>query len=260
MSDPLPLSISIITCNEEANLRRCLESVRELASEIVIIDSGSTDQTESVAREFGAIFVHSEWPGFVAQKNKSLQKCSQPWLLCLDADEALSPELAASIREAVAVAHSGVAGYWVSRRTWYLGQWIWHAWYPEWRLRLARRGCAEWCGHDPHDRLEVKGVTRRLDGDLFHYSFKDLEDHLRRTLRYAKISAAEYAARGRRFRWHLLLLSPWFAFFKHILLKQGFRDGWRGWLISVIRGIDVFAKYAFLLEIERTPPSTSRKF
>jgi glycosyltransferase involved in cell wall biosynthesis len=255
--DRLPLSVSIITFNEERNLGRCLESVRELASEIIIVDSGSTDRTAAIAREYGATFLHADWSGFVAQKAKSLEHCSQPWLLCLDADEAISPELALSIRASLGRDSQSVAGYWLNRRTWYLGQWIWHAWYPEWRLRLGRRGCAEWCGDNPHGRLEVKGETRRLGGDLLHYPFRDLEDHLRRTLRYAKISSEAYAARGRRCRWQQLLFSPWCAFLKHLVLKQGFRDGWRGWMISVIRGIDVFAKYAFLFELERTKPPTS---
>jgi hypothetical protein len=254
MSDRPPLSVSLITFNEEINLRRCLESVRDLASEIVILDSGSTDRTGAIAAEYGARFQHSPWPGFTAQKNKSLERCSQPWVLCLDADEALSPELACSIRETLQKDDPALAGAWVNRRTWYLGAWIWHAWYPEWRLRLVRRGPALWAGRDPHPALAVKGATRRLHGDLLHYSFRDLEDHLARTIKYARVAAAAHTAGGRPFRWHHLLGSPWAAFLKHLVLKQGFRDGWRGWLISIIRGIDVFAKYAFLLERERHPP------
>jgi glycosyltransferase involved in cell wall biosynthesis len=257
--DRLPISTSIITRNEETNLRRCLESVRDLSSEIVIVDSGSTDRTEAVASEFGATFIHSDWPGFIAQKNKALALCSQPWVLCLDADEVLTPELAESIRTTLQRDDSRSAGFWLNRRTWYLGQWIWHAWYPEWRLRLLRRGHGQWTGYDPHDRLEAQGATHRLSGDLLHYSFRDLRDHLQRTIRYAQIAAESYAALGRRFRWHKLLLSPWIALFKHLLLKQGFRDGWRGWLISIIRGIDVFAKYAFLLEKERSGKSRAAK-
>ncbi len=259
MVDRLPLSVSIITCNEEANLNRCLESVRNLAREIVILDSGSTDRTQAIAAGFEAVFEHSPWPGFTIQKQKSLDRCTQPWVLCLDADEALSPELADSIRQTLAQADPDTAGYWLNRRTWYLGAWIWHAWYPEWRLRLVRRGTAAWTGRDPHPAMSVTGRTRRLPGDLLHYSFRDLEDHLRRTVKYARDSAAAYAAAGRRFHWHQLLLPPCVAFLKHLILKQGFRDGWRGWLISIIRGIDVFAKYAFLLERERASRQTSRK-
>jgi glycosyltransferase involved in cell wall biosynthesis len=251
MAPGLPLSVCAITLNEETNLRRCLASVADLAAEIVVLDSGSTDGTAEVARSFGAVFEHSEWPGIAAQRQKALARCRQPWVLCLDADEALTSELAEGVRQVLRGGDSIVNGFWVNRRTWYLGAWIWHAWYPEWRLRLVRRERATCRGLGPHDRLEVPEPTRRLTGDLLHYSFVDLDDHLRRTLRYARLSADAYAAAGRPFRWRQLLVSPWLAVFKHLVLKQGWRDGWRGWLISAVRGIDVFAKYAFLLERER---------
>ena len=245
----LPISVAIVTLNEEANLPRLFESIRGIAAEIVIIDSGSTDRTAALARENGARFETEPWSGFTAQKNLSLDRCSQPWVLFLDADEALSPELATSLRAAFADGREPrVDGFLLNRRTWYLGAWIWHAWYPEWRLRLLRRCAGRWGGLDPHAKLEVAGPTVRLDGDLLHYSFRDLRDHLERTIRYSRTMADSYAASGKRFRWHYLVLSPCFAVFKHLVMKQGWRDGWRGWLVSVIRGIDVFAKYAFLLE------------
>lgn len=248
MPERLPLAVSLITLNEEANLARCLESVRCLAVEIVVVDAGSTDQTAAIARRFGARFEAQPWKGFCAQKNLSLERCTQPWVLCLDADEVVSPELAASIHNALNAETAAVAGFELNRRTWYLGDWIWHAWYPEWRLRLVRRDGAHWTGPDPHPALSVAGPVRRLRGDLLHYSFRDLEDHWQRTLRYARVRAQSYRAEGRRFHWPQLVLSPWLAFFKHLVVKQGWRDGWRGWLISSMRAVDVFAKYAFLLE------------
>ena len=248
-SQALPLSIAVVTLNEEENLPRLLESVRGLAREIVIIDSGSTDRTLELAREAGAIIESTDWPGFVVQKNRALDRCTCPWVLFLDADEALSPELATALREQFAAGREpAVDGFWLNRRTWYLGAWIWHTWYPEWRLRILRRGTGRWGGMDPHAKLEVSGSTARLHGDLLHYSFRDLQDHLERTIRYSRTMAASYVASGRKFRWYYLVLSPLVAFFKHLVLKQGWRDGWRGWLISAIRAIDVFAKYAFLLE------------
>ena len=250
MRKPLPISVAVITLNEEANLARCLQAVADFASEIVVIDSGSTDGTASVARRFNAIFEVVPWPGFVQQKNNALERCSQPWVLGLDADEVLSPELIASLRQLFANGDPGESGYWVNRRTWYLGDWIWHAWYPEWILRLVRRTGAAWRGLDPHATLQLDGPTRRLEGDLLHYSFRDLADHLQRTIRYAQTMAASYAREGRRFHWYQLVFSPWLAFFKHLILKQGWRDGWRGWLICSVKWVDVFAKYAFLLERE----------
>lgn len=248
MNPRLPLSVALITLNEEANLPRCLECLRGLASEIVIVDSGSTDKTEQIARSFGARFSVEPWAGFIAQKKKAFQKCGQPWVLNLDADEVVSPELAASIAKLFVDGPPTASGFWLNRRTFYLGEWIWHAWYPEWILRLVRREGACWVGLDPHAKLAISGPTGRLDGDLLHYSFRNLEDHLQRTIKYARTMAESYATQGRRFHWYQLVFSPWAAFFKHLLLKQGWRDGWRGWLISGVRAIDVFAKYAFLLE------------
>ena len=249
LNAPLPLSVAVVTLNEEANLPRLLESVRGLTAEIVVVDSGSTDCTEAIARQAGARFLTAPWNGFILQKNRSLEACTQPWVLFLDADEALSPELAASLRALFSGDGEPKAqGYWINRRTWYLGAWIWHAWYPEWRLRLVRRDAARWGGLDPHAHLELEGSSARITGDLLHYSFRDLEDHLHRTIGYARTMAGSYAARGRPFRWRHLLFSPWVAFFKHFVLKQGWRDGWRGWVISVVRLFDCFAKYAFLLE------------
>lgn len=257
MLAPLPLSVSIITLNEESNLPRCLASVRDLAAEIVVLDCGSTDGTADVARRFGADFHVQPWRGNVEQKNAALHLCTQPWVLCLDADEVLSPELIAAIRSAFARGEPKLDGYWVNRRTFYLGRWIWHAWYPEWRLRLVRKHKARWTGLDPHDYLEVAGETARLKGDLLHYSFRDLQDHLQRWIKYARIMADRDARDGRKFRWYYLVFSPWFAFFKRLILKQGWRDGWRGWVISFASLTYVFAKYAFLLEKRLVAPAQS---
>jgi glycosyltransferase involved in cell wall biosynthesis len=258
MDKPLPLSLAIITCNEGQNLPRCLASVGRLAAEIVVIDSGSTDNTAEIARQHQAHFEFAPWPGFLAQKNKALQRCSQPWVLCLDADEALSPQLAESVAKLFAAGPPPGDGFWLNRRTFYLGDWIWHAWYPEWILRLVRREAAEWTGLDPHPSLAVRGATARLAGDLLHYPFRDLQDHLQRTLKYARLTAQSYQARGKRFHWYHWAISPGLAFLKHLLLKQGWRDGWRGWLVSFSRGLDVFAKYSFLLEEQRRGERKSR--
>lgn len=248
MQNRLPLSVAVITLNEEANLPRCLESVRDLAAEIVVVDSGSTDQTAKIAQDAGVVLVSHPWQGQVAQKNTALAACSQPWVLGLDADEAVSPELAAALRELFAGKPPTADGYEINRRTFYLGQWVNHSWNPEWRLRLARREKAQWMGRDPHDRLEVAGITARLKGDLLHYSYKDLRDHLERTIRYARTSADSLARAGERCCWYHLVISPWLALGKRLILKQGFRDGWRGWIIAVSAFLSVFAKYAFLFE------------
>lgn len=250
MQSRLPLSVAVITLNEEVNLPRCLGSIRDLAAELVIVDSGSTDRTQEISRQMGALFIAQPWLGFTRQKNFALERCSQPWALCLDADEAVSPELAEAIRRAFASPPS-VNGFELNRRTSYLGKWIWHAWYPEWCLRLVRREAARWAGADPHPSLSVTGATAKLSGDLLHYSYGDLQEHLERTLRYARTSADTMALAGRRCCWYHLVISPWFALGKRLILKQGFRDGWRGWIIAYSSFLAVFAKYAFLAEQQR---------
>lgn len=247
MQGRLPLSVAIITMNEEANLPRCLESVRSLAAEIVVVDSGSTDRTAEIARQAGALFTVQDWPGFTRQKNRSIERCTQPWVLCLDADEAVSAELAEAIGR-VLTEECRVDGFGVNRRTYYLGAWVWHAWYPEWCLRLVRRGAASWAGEDPHPHLAVRGEVGRLKGDLLHYSYKDLSDHFGRTIRYARTSAESMDRAGRRCRWYHLVVSPWLAFGKRLVLRQGFRDGRRGWIIAASAFFSVLAKYAFLFE------------
>ncbi len=242
------LSVAVITLNEEVNLSRCLESVRELASEIVIVDSGSTDKTRETAARFGAIFETQAWQGYVAQKNIALKRCTQPWVLCLDADEAVSPELALSIRNLFAAGEPAERGFVMNRLNFYCGQWIRHAWYPELRLRLVRRDSARWVGLDVHEKLEVDGATRRIPGDLLHYPFDSLYDHFQNTLKYARLAAQSYSRDGRVCHWYNLIFSPWFAAFKILVLKSGWRDGWRGWIIAGAKWINVFAKYAFLLE------------
>lgn len=244
----LPLSVAIITLDEESNLDRCLASLQGMAAEIIIVDSGSTDRTVEVAESYGAHVLHRDWPGHVAQKNRALEACAQPWVLALDADEPLSEELAADIRARFADGEPSVAGFWVNRRTWYLGAWIWHAWYPEWRLRLVRRERAHWEGQDPHDYLTVDGPTRRLRGDLLHYSYDGVADHFMRTIKYARISAEAIERQGRPFRWYKLLFSPWFRLFQSLVIKQAWRDGWRGWIIAYSSMFAGFLKYAFLFE------------
>ena len=259
VNNRLTLSVAVITLNEEENLPRCLESVRELVSEIVILDSGSTDKTREIAATFGAVFETHPWQGYVAHKNTALKRCSHSWVLCLDADEAVSPELASAIRNIFAAGEPKERGFFINRLNFYCGQWIRHAWRPEWRLRLARRDSAQWVGLDVHEKLEADGPTRRVPGDLLHYPFASLFDHFQNTLKYARLAADSYARDGRPCRWYHPIFSPWFAFFKILVLKSGWRDGWRGWIIAGAKWMNVFAKYAFLLERRWTSQSQDRR-
>lgn len=245
-----PLSVAVITLDEESNLPRCLASVAGLAAEIVVVDSHSRDRTREIAESFGARVLERDWPGHVEQKNVALAACTQPWVLSLDADEALDKPLRAAI-ETTLCGNPTADGYRVNRLTWYLGDWIRHAWYPEWRLRLVRREAARWTGTDPHDRLEVTGEIRQIEGHLLHYSYRNLSHHLEQTLKYGRISGEQVAAKGRRVSTLKLVFSPLGRFLRILVLKQGWRDGWRGVLVAGSSMIAGFAKYAFALERQR---------
>ena len=258
----LSLSVAIITKDEAGNLPRLFESLQALKpAEVVVVDSGSCDETVDIARRYGARVIETDWPGHVEQKNRALNACTQPWILSLDGDEPISRELAGNLRDLLGSGTPAHDGYEISRLTWYLGDWLRHIWYPEWRLRLVRNGKAQWTGYNPHDRLESVGTVGRLKGDIHHYSYVSVEDHFRRSIDYARIGAEALAARGKPFRWHKIVLAPLVRFFRLMIFRQGWRDGWRGWIIAWSSMFSGFLKYAFLYEIERAKerPGTKKR-
>ncbi len=248
-----PISLCIITKNEERNLRRCIESV-PFAEEIVVLDSGSTDGTERVARELGAKFHAEDFRGHSAQKARATELASHRWVLCLDADESLSPELAAEIDGVLNRAdHDDAVGYELPRKNSYLGRYIEHSgWWPEYRLRLFDREAGGWGGRDPHDRVEVTGPVKRLQQPMLHDSYQSLSHHLTKVNSYTSIMARELLREGRRFRWSDLLFRPPVRFFKLYVLRRGFLDGGRGLLLAWIAAFYVFLKYAKMWEIRRS--------
>ena len=247
----LPLSLTVITLNEEKNLDRCLSSVCNIVSEIIVVDSGSSDATKDIALKYGAKFIFNAWPGNVEQNHFAFDQSNQPWVLSLDADEELTPELADSIRAALSdPKESEYNGWYVNRRTQYLDEWMWNIWYPEWRLRLVKRANANWIGPDPHGRLDVVGVTKKLDGDLLHYTYKDLNDQFSKLMSYAQISSLKKHKDGKHMSPMKLIFSPWFRFLRDLILKRGWRDGYRGILICYAGAISSFMKQAYLFELE----------
>ena len=260
---PYPLSIAIISKNEQANLRRCLASTAGLAQETVIVDSGSTDATAAVAAEYGARFIHQDWLGFAAQKNLCNSLCTQPWILALDCDEELSPEL----QQALRAFFDGpdcqrYEAAWMARRVWFLGRWIRHGdWYPDKNVRLFLKAKGSWQGHDNsqvHERLVVAGPHTTLAGDLYHYSFASMGHYLEKHLVYTDVFAGHEKAKGRG--WSLLhtLFRPWWRFFRAYFLKRGFLDGFPGFWIAVATAFFTFMRYsrAYELEADAQPPPT----
>ncbi|WP_022851343.1 glycosyltransferase family 2 protein [Limisalsivibrio acetivorans] len=250
MSSNLPLSVSIISFNEEDNIGRTLESVMGFAHEIIVVDSHSTDKTVEIAEAFGAKVYDEDWKGHVKQKNSAIEKCTQEWILSLDCDEVVTPELENSIRETVASGEKD--GYIMNRRTFYAGKMLAHSWQPDNKLRLVKRSAnPRWGGYDPHDVLEIEGTKGKLNGDLIHYSYRDINDHFQRLLKYAKTAAMSYHKNGRRFSMFRLIFNPPAAFIKKYIIRGGFLDGFHGLLVAVSSFIYVFLKYVFLWEIER---------
>ncbi|EDP76515.1 glycosyltransferase family 2 protein [Hydrogenivirga sp. 128-5-R1-1] len=246
----LPLSVAIITYNEEDRIGRTLEAVKDIASEIVVVDSHSTDRTREIAESYGAKVYVEDWKSYAGQKNYALEKCTQEWVLFLDADEVVSEELKRSIVKAV---NSGRAdAFYLNRKTYYLGKFLEHIWQPDWVLRLAKRSSdPKWVGGSVHERLEVKGRAEKLEGYLYHYTYRDLSDHFQKSLRYARLSAGDMFRGGKRFKLHKLVLNPVWAFLKQYFIKGGFRDGIRGLSVSMSYFFSTFLKYMFLWELEQ---------
>ncbi|MBI2957046.1 MAG: glycosyltransferase family 2 protein [Acidobacteria bacterium] len=253
------ISVTVITLNEERTLPRALASVAGLADEIVLVDSGSTDRTRELAREHGARVLERPWTNYSEQKNFAAARASNDWIFNLDADEELSLELRAEL-ERWKTHELQAAGYEMPRGARYLGAWIRHSgWYPDFKLRLYRRDRARFVGW-LHESVEVEGRVERLRGELYHHTFTSLAEHVAQINTYTTLAARELYAAGHR-HWLLpLLFSPPWMLFRTFLLQQGFRDGYRGWLIANVTALSSFLKYAKLAALrhgETLPESAS---
>ncbi|MCB2376220.1 glycosyltransferase family 2 protein [Hymenobacter sp. BT635] len=242
------LSVVIITFNEEANIGRCLAAVGDIADEVLVVDSFSTDQTVAICRQHGARVVQHAFAGYVEQKNYATAQARHDYVLQLDADEVLTNELRASIR---AVKSSWQhAGYMLARLTNYCGTWVRHGgWYPDRKLRLYDRRLGQWEGLLLHERFEVAAgqSVGALAGDALHYSYHSVEQHVSQLNRFTSISAAELTLRGKyRVTLFHLLLKPVWKFVHGYFFRLGFLDGFAGLCIATISAWGVFLKFAKL--------------
>jgi glycosyltransferase involved in cell wall biosynthesis len=240
------LSVAMICYNEEAILDKSLAAV-QWADEIVIVDSFSSDRTLEIAGRYTDKVIQHAWQGYGRQKNLALEQVSCPWVLSLDADEVVSPELAGEIRELLA-GNPERAGYRIPRMTCYLGRTLRHAWYPDHKLRLFQRGRVRWGEEQVHESVYLDGPSGTLTEPLIHHSFASLEDHLQTLQRYTSLGADDLARAGRSFSLVRLLGSPLVLFVKQYVLKRGFLDGIPGLIASVLSGFHEFVKYAKLYE------------
>jgi glycosyltransferase involved in cell wall biosynthesis len=251
------LSVAIITLNEEANLPRTLASVA-WADEIVVVDSGSTDDTRAIAHSYGARFITEAWRGFAGQKNFAISLCTSDWVLSLDADEAVSPELAASLQTVLAAPPSHTA-YALRRRNFFLGRWIRHGgYYPDTKLRLFPRSQGSFQETPVHETAMFAGRVETLDGDLLHDAYPTLASYLDHMQRYSRLGADIAVARGRTGRGLLgflngVLLNPLATFVYNYILRAGFLDGREGLLLHLYHSAYVSWKYAQAWERARQP-------
>ncbi len=259
------LSVAIVCKNNADTIGRTLDSVRELDDdmEIVAVDSGSTDETIPMLESAGARVIESDWLGFVKTKNKALDACKGEWVLALDSDESVLPDLARAIKDAI-IKPGERTGFMVNRMVFYRGEPLNFAWQPEWRLRLVKRDLFHWIGLDPHDHLApIEGEERiaRLAGDLRHDSIEGgFGVFLEKQARHARTMAASMHAEGRRGSALKLVTSPPGAFAKQLIAKQAWRDGIPGWLAAASTAAGTLMKHAALLEmdLERRSPDPVR--
>ncbi|MDD5087983.1 MAG: glycosyltransferase family 2 protein, partial [bacterium] len=246
-----PISVVVITLNEGRNLARCL-SAADFCSEIIVVDSGSTDESLAIAERFGARIFHRPWSGYRDQKNFGVEQASQPWVLCIDADEVVSAELKAAILRRFAEVPPFDA-FAINRHGYYADRLIWHSgWYPQWRLFLYRKGQAIWSGDEPHTVVDFRGVrSARLEGDLYHYTYATISEHIRKSLRAAEDAAEAMFQKQRPASVSDLVFRPVWATFKTYVLQAGFLDGFYGVVIAVGSGYYTFLKYALLHEKHR---------
>lgn len=249
------LSVAVITKNEAADLDAALASAA-FADEIVVVDAFSTDDTVAIARRRTDRVVVREWAGYVDQKNYAASLASHDWVLSLDADERVTPALAAEIRSRLA-ADPREAAFRMPRVTWHLGRWIRTTdWYPDFQVRLYDRRRARWTGRHVHEAISADGDVGRLDGELQHYAYRDIADHLETIDRYTTYAARQMHESGRRAGLLEIAGHPPLAFLRNYVARGGVRDGVPGLVISALNSYYVFLKFAKLWELQRCSRST----
>jgi glycosyltransferase involved in cell wall biosynthesis len=250
------LSVVLITQNEERNLPRTLESVMPLVrdgkGEIIVVDSGSTDRTVEIAQSYGAKVFVEAWKGFAAQKNSAMDKASMDWVLQLDADEALEPELAAEIEVALN-ARGAMSGFWIPRKNFFLGRWIRHGgFYPDTKLRLVRRGAGLFEEYGAHPTMKVSGPTGSFTYSLLHDAYPTLRGYIDHMNSYSSMGAEVAAAKSHRgFSFTDIVIRPLLTFIYNYFFRLGFLDGREGLLLHLYHSVYVSWKYAKAWEISR---------
>ncbi|MBI2358976.1 MAG: glycosyltransferase family 2 protein [Deltaproteobacteria bacterium] len=244
------ISAIVVCFNEEDNIRDCLESLKWV-DEIVVVDSYSTDRTLEICREYTDRIIQRPWAGYGDQMAFAHSRATKQWVLRIDADERVSDGLRQEIVSVLSRSADQVDGYMVPRLAYYLNRW-WRrgGWYPDRSIRLFRKEKATWAGEDPHPKVTVAGKTRRLRNPLYHFSYRDISDHLRRINDFTSISSRQLRRQGKKWRWVDNLFRPLFRFCRFYIWKRGFLEGFPGFFVAATAAIYVFLKYARLRELE----------
>lgn len=248
----IKLSVVIITFNEERNIERCLNSVKNIADEILVVDSFSTDNTKEICLKYRVKFIENAFEGHIEQKNFAMRYAENEWVLSLDADEALTPELEQIILKMKE--NPTCKGYSMNRRTYYCGHWVKYCgWYPDKKTRLINKKFGAWAGVNPHDRLELSNneQVKHLKGDLLHYSYYTKEDHYKQIEYFGNIAAKELFKKGKNTGWLIIYSKTIFQFIKSFILKRGVLDGITGFNISRRSAFATYTKYTKLIELHK---------
>lgn len=242
------LSAVIITKNEEKNIKRCLESLT-FCDEIVVVDSGSTDSTCEIAQAYGARVFHQEWLGYAQQKNFANGQASGKWILSIDADEEVSDALKSQILQVIQ--STDHVAFKIPRKTFHSGQWIKHGgWFPNALIRLFQKSAGSWQGNEVHESFMCSGKVGSLSEPLYHHSFSSFAEQVKKNNDYSSLGTQVLVKNGKHFSLFSLLFRPPLKFFETFILKRGFLDGMRGYIISVMAAHSVFLKWAKLWEWE----------
>ncbi len=260
MTEKLPITVTIITRNEERRIADAIRSVQSFAKEIIVVDSESTDQTAQIAKSLGATIVNQAFAGFGQQKNKAQSLATSEWVLNIDADERVTPELEKELRTFFQTgAATRISGVYLPRKTWYLNRWIMHGgWYPNYLLRLSKKALSKWSEPHLHESLQVEGETVYFKHPLEHYSFPNQRSHILKNVEYASHACGELKKRGKRPTLFDLTLRPYWKFIDSYLIKRGFLDGRAGFFIAIHSAYATFLRYTYLYE-ETAQNSHSRQ-
>jgi glycosyltransferase involved in cell wall biosynthesis len=240
------LSVVVITLNEEKNLKRCLDSIKNVADEILVVDSLSTDNTVKIAEECGAKIILQKFLGHIEQKNFAAQQASNNWVLSLDADECLTPELENSIKEVKT--NPSKSAYRFPRLNNFCGTWIHHSgMYPDAKIRLFNRTKGEWTGENPHDKWVLSNKNEKdgfLNGDLQHYSVNSISEYVKKIERYTEIASRLRVEKGKTYSILKIMIVPQWKFFMDFIVRLGFLDGYAGWMVCKLNAMETMIKYA----------------